>query len=136
MLISRGEMLAIVAVVDIAIHGQDRPVRGSDIGPRHGLGARYLETALRCLAGSGILTGTRGTSGGYQLARLPSLITVDDILRALRATQGVALDGVESSIATHTVIPALHDAQMALSRSLQRITVQDLADRAVSGGQA
>src|SRR5260370_32888205 len=90
MLFSRLDILAMVAVVDIAIHGQQRPVKSAEIGPRHGLSERYLEPILQCLSGSGILTTRRGKSGGYQLARTLRPITAADVLRALRATEGVA----------------------------------------------
>src|SRR5260370_31104611 len=99
MLLYRADMLAMVVVVDIAIHGQDRPVRGGDIGPRHGLSERYFELVLQCLSGSGILTATRGKSGGYPLARAPTLITAADVLRAVRATQDLADGKIRSSIA-------------------------------------
>ena len=130
MLLSRSDMFAIVAVVDIAINGQGRPVKGGDIGRRHGLPERYLEMMLQALSRSGILTAKRGKDGGYQLARAPNLITADDILRAVRATQNVVAGEVRSLIGMDIVMAALQDAQMALSERLQRITVDDLARRA------
>ena len=126
MLLSHTDILVIIAVVDIAIHGQERPVPAGDIAPRHSLPERYLEPMLRGLVGSGILTSKPGRRGGYQLARAPSLITVNDILRAVRTTQEVALRKVRSLIGRRVVIPALNDAQMAFSRGLQRITIHDL----------
>ena len=56
MVISRADMLAIAAVVDIAMHGQGRPVRGKDIEKRHGLSRRYLEKRLQGLVKGGVLT--------------------------------------------------------------------------------
>jgi Rrf2 family transcriptional regulator, iron-sulfur cluster assembly transcription factor len=113
--LSRMDVLAILAVVDIAIHGQARPVRASEIAPRHGLPARYLEATLQSLAGSGILSGKR-EARGYRLARASHLITVDDILRAMRATQA-PLENVRSLIGRRVVVPALDDAQMVFSQA-------------------
>jgi Rrf2 family protein len=127
MVISRADMLAIVAVVDIAIHGQERPVRGTDIERRHGLSRRNLEKTLQGLVANRILTGERGKNGGYRLARAPNRIAMFDILLALRTTPKG--DRTRSSIAEDIVLPALHHAEMEFSRSLQRITVQDLAKR-------
>src|SRR5260370_32889964 len=107
MFISRADLLAIVAVVDVAIHGQERPVPGSDVGPRYGLPQRRLEPMLRTLAERGILTGKRGKDGGYQLARSPNLITVDDILRAMRVMQGAVARNVVASIEKRIALPAL-----------------------------
>jgi Rrf2 family iron-sulfur cluster assembly transcriptional regulator len=133
MLISRTDLLAIVAVVDVAIHGQERPVRASDVGPRYGLPQRYFEPMLRTLAGRGILTGKRGKDGGYQLARSPHFITVDDILRGLRAMQGAIARSIVSSIEKRIALPALEEAQMAFSRALQSITIADLVSSAAAG---
>jgi Rrf2 family protein len=129
MLISRADMLAIVAVVDIAIHGQEGPVRGTDIERRHGLSRRHLEKTLQGLVASRILTGERGKIGGYQLARPPNRIAMYDILLALRTKPKGVGDRTRSSIAEDIVLPALHHAEMEFSRSLQHITVQDLAKR-------
>jgi Rrf2 family protein len=126
MLLSRADILAIVAVVDIAIHGQERPVPAQDIAARHDLPGRYLEPMLQRLAASGILTGKRGPLGGYQLARASHLFTADDVVRAVRATENSAAGEIQSSIGRRIVIPALNAAQMAFSRGLQSITIHDL----------
>jgi Rrf2 family transcriptional regulator, iron-sulfur cluster assembly transcription factor len=132
MLISRTDLLAIVAVVDIAIHGEKQPVRRSEIGPRHGLSERYFEQILQVLSGSNILTATRGKAGGYQLSRAPSLITAGEVLRAVHAPLDTAAGKAESSIARRIVLPALEDAQMAFSRALQGITIADLVRSALA----
>jgi Rrf2 family transcriptional regulator, iron-sulfur cluster assembly transcription factor len=126
MLLSRPDILAIVAVVDIAIHGQERPVPAQDIAARHDLPGRYLEPILQRLAVSRILTGKRGPLGGYRLARASHLLTADDIVRAVRATEIIAAGEIQSSIGRRIVMPALNGAQMAFSRGLQSITVHDL----------
>jgi Rrf2 family protein len=126
MLLSRPDILAIVAVVDIAIHGQERPVPAQDIAARHDLPGRYLEPMLQRLAVSGILKGRRGPSGGYRLARASRLLTADDIVRAVRATENIPAGEIRSSIGRRIVIPALNTAQMAFSRGLQRITIHSL----------
>jgi Rrf2 family protein len=126
MLLSRADLLVIVAVVDIAIHGQEQPVSEKDIAARHNLSGRYLEPMLNDLAGSGILTGKRGRGGGYRLARARGVTNVQEILRAVRATEEVATGKVRSLIGRGVVIPALDDAQMAFSQALQRITIHDL----------
>jgi Rrf2 family protein len=132
MLISRTDLLAIVAVVDVAIHGQERPVRASDVGPRYGLPLRYFEPMLRSLAERGILTGKRGKDGGYQLTRSPRFITVDDILREARAMEGAIARSVVSTIEKRIALPALEEAQMAFSRALQGITIADLVGSAAA----
>jgi Rrf2 family iron-sulfur cluster assembly transcriptional regulator len=124
--LSRTDIVAIIAVVDVAIHGQQRPVAGSDVGRRYGLPQRYFEPMLRTLAERGIVTGKRGRGGGYQLARAPHFITVDDILRGMSAMQGALERSILSAIEKRIALPALEEVQMAVSRSLQGITIADL----------
>ena len=127
MILSRADTLAVAAVVDIAIHGQHRPVKQRDIEQRHGLSRRYLEKMLQGLVGGQILTGERGKLGGYRLARAPHRITIEDILSTLRATSDDVFNQARSLIIADIVIPALHHVEIELSKSLRRITIHDLA---------
>jgi Rrf2 family protein len=116
------------------MHGQEGPVTGSDLGPRYGLPQRYFEPVLRTLAKSRILTGKRGKRGGYQLARSPHFITVDDILRGVHAMQGGATTRtIVYAIEKRIAFPALAEAEMAFLRALQSITIADLVGRAATG---
>ena len=65
----RKALLAIAAVVEVALQGQQRPVAAKSLASRHGLPPRHLETVLQALVREGILRGVRGPRGGYQLAR-------------------------------------------------------------------
>jgi Rrf2 family iron-sulfur cluster assembly transcriptional regulator len=134
MFISHTDLIAIVAVVDVATHGQEGPVAGDAVGPRYNLPHRYFEPVLRALTKSGILTGKRGMLGGYQLARSPHFITVDDILRGVRAMQGGAVRrSIASSIKKRIALPALDEAEMAFSRALQSMTIAALVNRTATG---
>src|SRR5215207_5438771 len=81
-LLSRKSLLAVAAVIDVAVHGQDRPVSAKTLAARHSLPARHLEPVLQALVRMGILKGIRGPRGGYELARERRRITADEILRA------------------------------------------------------
>jgi DNA-binding IscR family transcriptional regulator len=83
------------------------------------------EVSVIALAGDRLHRAERGRYGGYQLARAPNLIAAADVLRAVRAMQDAA-GKIRSSIGKHIVIPALQDAEMALSQGLQCITIRDL----------
>jgi len=82
--------LAVVAVTDIALNARGRPVAAKALATRHGLSPRHLEPVLQALVRHGILKGTRGPRGGYELAREKGRITADNILRA--AGKAVELD--------------------------------------------
>jgi Rrf2 family transcriptional regulator, iron-sulfur cluster assembly transcription factor len=125
-------ILAIAAVTDIAINAHYGPVSAKDLASRQKLPRRHLELVLQALVLNGILTSTRGARGGYQLARKSNLISADEILRAASGAEE-EIGGAEpkSQIGRKIVIPALRQAERALSEALQRITVNKLARSAV-----
>jgi Rrf2 family transcriptional regulator, iron-sulfur cluster assembly transcription factor len=72
--LSRKGLLAIATVIDVALHAQGRPISAKTLAARHSLPPRHLESVLQALVREGILTGTRGPRGGYNLARERSKI--------------------------------------------------------------
>src|SRR5205085_843879 len=86
-LLSYKNDLTIVAVIDIALNARKRPVPAKALAARHRLPPRLLEPVLQALVRHGILRGTRGPRGGYELARDRRRITADDILRAARTVE-------------------------------------------------
>jgi Rrf2 family protein len=125
-LVSRKDVLAIVAVVDIALHARSRPVAAKALAARHKLPPRHLEPVLQALVRAGILKGVRGPHGGYALARDHKRITAEDILRAAGSDDG-DLPLPVSSLVNDIVRPALADAERSFSAALRRISVEDLA---------
>lgn len=130
-LLSRKGLLAIAAVLDVAVHGRERPVSAKALASRHALPARHLEPVLQALVREGILKGVRGPRGGYELARERRRITADDILRAA----GTIDDSGEPSVAgsmllRDVIIPAVSQAERAFASALGRINMDDLARRA------
>jgi Rrf2 family iron-sulfur cluster assembly transcriptional regulator len=130
-LLSRKGLLAIAAVLDVAVHGRERPVSAKALASRHALPARHLEPVLQALVREGILKGVRGPRGGYELARERRRITADDILRAA----GTIDDSGEPSVGGSTllrdvIVPAVSQAERAFASALGRINMDDLARRA------
>src|SRR5262249_32172284 len=130
-LLPRKAVLAVAAVTDIALNARGRPVPANALATRHGLSSRHLEPVLQALVRHGILKGTRGPRGGYELAREKGRITADDILRA--AGTAVELDCTpvgNTALLNRVVMPAVRQAEEALSAELARINVEDLAQSA------
>jgi Rrf2 family protein len=123
---SRKDLIAIAIVVDIAIHGGDQPVRSKDITSRHNFRARELEPVLHALTRNGILASRSGSRGGYELIGSNlSLISADDVIRAARGTESVR-PKARSEIAARVVMPAIGEAEKALSEAMQCITILQL----------
>ena len=130
-LLSRKGLLAITAVVDIAVHAQARPVSAEMLAARNTLPPRHLEPVLQALVREGILKGTRGPRGGYELGRERARITAEDILRAAHSLDEHADPGVpDSALLGEVVLPAVAQAERAFAAALARINVDELAQRA------
>lgn len=132
-LLPRKGILAIAAVIDIALHARGRPVAAKALATRHHLPPRHLEPVLQALVRHGILKGVRGPRGGYELAREPSQVSADDILRAAGTVEEAddpPLNG--SALLNQVVMPALAQAERAFSVSLGRLNIEMLARAAES----
>jgi DNA-binding IscR family transcriptional regulator len=84
---------------------------------------------LQALVHHGILKGTRGPRGGYELAREQQHITAADILRAVSSAEDEINGTVvhDSVVLSKVVIPVLVHAETALAAALARITVEALS---------
>jgi Rrf2 family transcriptional regulator, iron-sulfur cluster assembly transcription factor len=127
----RKALLAIAAVVEVAMQGQQRPVAAKSLASRHGLPPRHLETVLQALVREGILRGVRGPRGGYQLARRRQQVSAADILRASGTVDGVDHDPT-SDLMAKVVMPALSAAEGEFEKALSRISLDDMAQLAES----
>jgi Rrf2 family protein len=127
-LLPRKGILAITAVIDIALHARSGPVAAKALATRHRLPPRHLEPVLQALVRHGILKGTRGPRGGYELAREWSRITADEILRAAGTVDDIESKPNErSKLLDQVVMPALSVAEQAFAAALSRINIEELA---------
>ena len=72
-------------LLDIALHGEDGPVRIQDIAKRRNISVKYLEQLIRALKKAGFITSKRGPKGGHVLAVGADEIKVGDVVRALES---------------------------------------------------
>jgi Rrf2 family protein len=131
-LLPRKGLLAIAAVVDVALNARERPVSARKLAARHNLPPRHLEPVLQALVHEGIFHGVRGPRGGYELARERKRISVADILRAAGTVDDDSDDASGSRILDGAVLPAIADAERAFTVALSRLSLEEIAKRAVS----
>ena len=72
------------ALLSLALHAErEGPTSVRDIAERTGLPQPYLEQILLALKGAGLVRSKRGGGGAYVLARMPSDITLGEIVSAV-----------------------------------------------------
>lgn len=74
---------AVMAMADIAKHAGDEAVPLSAVAERQQLSLAYLEQIFLRLRRAGLVTSSRGRSGGYRLGRAANEIVVADIMKAV-----------------------------------------------------
>jgi Rrf2 family protein len=125
---------AAIAVLELARQWTaDEPIRIRSICEAHGVPARFLVQILLQLKGAGIVTSTRGAAGGYQLARPPEEITLDDVFRVIEGPDEL-VTAVTGELATRSrTVNVLLDAWRQVARAetdaLRGITFSDLVER-------
>jgi Rrf2 family iron-sulfur cluster assembly transcriptional regulator len=74
---------AVTAMLDLAIHHDEGPVTLADISENQGISLSYLEQLFARLKKEGLVTGTRGPGGGYQLSHPPTEISIAQVINAI-----------------------------------------------------
>jgi Rrf2 family iron-sulfur cluster assembly transcriptional regulator len=74
---------AVTAMLDLAIHAQDRPVKLVEISDRQGISLSYLEQLFSRLRRQQLVASYRGPGGGYRLARGMHQINVAEVIAAV-----------------------------------------------------
>ena len=85
-MISTKGRYALRVMIDLAEHNEERYVPLKEIAERQGISKKYLEIIVKDLVKAGLLTGTSGKGGGYQLCRKPEAYNVGEILEVSEGT--------------------------------------------------
>jgi Rrf2 family cysteine metabolism transcriptional repressor len=118
------------AMLDVALHCAEGPVRLKDIARRQAVSKKYLEQLISRLEATGLLTSIRGAGGGITLARPASDIKLSEILQTLEGQIALVecVDNPErcprsSSCATRDI---WMEMDQRLSDLLESKTLEDL----------
>jgi Rrf2 family protein len=80
-MLSKRAKYAIKALLALAEHGRDEPMRIADLAREQHIPAKFLELILLVLKHQGMLQSRKGKGGGYLLARDPKDIYLGQIVR-------------------------------------------------------
>jgi Rrf2 family iron-sulfur cluster assembly transcriptional regulator len=138
--LTRKQLLAIEAVLDIAYNGGAAPVRSSEITERQGIPRRYLEPVLQELVRHKILVGIRGPSGGYRLARERRRVSIGDIVRTVQTGEAPTSDPAGGPLGHQVLRPIWHQLEEEMMRRFDQLSLDELCGRAhragIAGGAA
>lgn len=71
------------ALVDMTANADGKPMSLTSVAKRQSISLNYLEQVFGTLRKSGIVFSTKGSNGGYLLAKQPKDITIKEILDSL-----------------------------------------------------
>jgi len=74
---------AVTAMLDLALHANERPVSLAEISERQTISLSYLEQLFSRLRHAQLVTSVRGPGGGYKLSRSKAAVNVAEIVDAV-----------------------------------------------------
>ncbi len=74
---------AVTAILDVALHGAEGPVRLASIAERQNISQSYLEQLFASLRRAGLVSSIRGPGGGYRLAHDAQEISIAQVIAAV-----------------------------------------------------
>ncbi|MGC1720884.1 MAG: Rrf2 family transcriptional regulator [Isosphaeraceae bacterium] len=106
---------------------ENRPVPIREIAEAQGIPETFLTQILLKLKGAGLVLSTRGSAGGYRLARSPEEISLQDVLTVV---DGLDLKARETQGPAAPLLAQVWDQIRASEiRVLTRTSIAQLADR-------
>ena len=111
MKISSKARYAIMAMMEVAIRKESKPVTLADISEDHGLSISYLEQLFARLRTKKLVAGTRGPGGGYRLAKSANEISIAEIANAVEDKFRIKqpLSKTESNLSSFATINTMWD---------------------------
>jgi len=86
----------LIAMKHLAKHGQQHACSASEIAEEYGISATLMAKVLQKLARRSLVTAKHGSTGGYQLAKVPEQISTLEVITAI---DGPVL--ITSCVTTH-----------------------------------
>lgn len=120
-------------MLDLALHYGEGPVLLKDIAKRQEVSEKYLWQLIDSLKIAGLINSVRGAHGGYNLAKSPSEITLNDIVTAtegdLYIVECVGNRSVCQRSETCATRDVWDDIYKKISETLKTISLQDMVNK-------
>ena len=130
---------AVMAMVDLAKHGEGRPIALAEIADRQEISLSYLEQLFAKLRRGSLVNSVRGPGGGYLLAhpaeqtRISDIIlAVDEPIHATRCTPG-SPEGCRSNKSRCLTHDLWEELGNQIHLYLSSVTLRDVIDQRILG---
>ena len=130
---------AVMAMADLATHGEGRPIALAEVANRQEISLSYLEQLFGKLRRGGLVNSVRGPGGGYLIARDLSdtrisdiILAVDEPIKATRCTAGSPSGcvGTKGRCLTHDLWEELGNH---IYLFLSSVSLEDVVEKRVLG---
>ncbi len=130
---------AVMAMADLAFHGNGKPVSLAEIAERQEISLSYLEQLFGKLRKGGLVASVRGPGGGYLLARgrdelrvADIILAVDEPIKATRCTPGSPM-GCHSNRGRCLTHDLWEELGNQIFLYLNSVTLEDICQRRILG---
>ena len=117
---------SVKALLDLSLQPQYGPASVTAIATRQTLPAPYLEKLLIDLRRAGLVQSTRGSQGGYQLAKAPAQISLGAILAAVGESIEPWAADPEAQVEDWVTANLWKRLHQKLQEALHSISLEDL----------
>jgi len=121
------------ALLDVALHQNESPVKLKAIAQRQQISLHYLEHIIAPLIAAGMLRSTRGARGGVSLGRSPQEIRLSEVVQVLEGSIAPAECVDDPNVCSRADLCVTRDiwAEMkeAMAGVLESTTLQGLIER-------
>ena len=125
---TRGQY-ALLVMTDLAENTDDTFIPLKTLSHRRNLSVKYLEQILIQLSKRGLVTGIRGSNGGYRLAKPACEYTAGEILRAMEGNlspKGIQ-NGDNNTVLSEGTKKFWNSFDSAINKFVDSVTLGDIA---------
>jgi Rrf2 family cysteine metabolism transcriptional repressor len=120
-------------MLELAIHYGEGPILLKDISKKQEISEKYLWQLINSLKIANLINSTRGSHGGYTLAKSPAEINLNDIICVLEGKPSLVECIDNPSVCDRAEMCAARDiwdeVSDKISETLKAITLENMVDK-------
>ncbi|HET6372097.1 MAG TPA: Rrf2 family transcriptional regulator [Candidatus Polarisedimenticolia bacterium] len=136
--LSREADYSLLAMTYIASRPEGELAYRRDIAAHYSIPREFLAKVLQKLSRAGLIVSSRGTQGGYRLAREASLITLADMVQAVDGPMALVVCQKEPCMCPQepacTVQSTLNEVQREIRKVFEGVSLQEMRGRCDAQG--